>query len=208
MTKTAEPKAAQRPETPASGSILPGSPEATPSAGAPAVTKSKRFRFRIADGRHIEQYETGERKQTFDDIGNPIGRPLKVVTEKFYFTGDVIETDLNLHKMYDQPGLPPKFVPVEGPKTLDEIDADIARLQQLREEQIRGGPATQEGGPNIRPGDPGTIESVISNVSGFDSLKVMDEKELRKAAAEADVDLRGAKDRDEIIKRILASRQV
>lgn len=100
-------------------------------------------------------------------------------TRKVYKRGDRVTTPVDLEKKLNRPGYPPKFRRVDG----------VLPSQKL-------------GPPN--PGDPYPTQLPPPQTHGMDTLEAMTVEELRKYAAEEEIDLGPAKTKADILKAIKA----
>lgn len=164
----------------------------------PEVKKQYKYKFRLLVGTHkgqdtlIEQ-PNGEMVSKKDGQYYVAKNPKVAYTQVPGYTGDIIETDVDLHHMFDQPGAQPKFQDItlgDGtmPQTAESIDEQIARLQRQKEE------LANKNGSQSTHGDL--------------TLQSMTVEELRKMAAEEEIDLGKASKKEDIINIINSAMQL
>lgn len=145
-----------------------------------------KYKFRLLDGLHTEE-PTFER----DEKGAPIienGTPRILKEGRTFKKGDIIETDKNLHVIFDRIGNPPKFEEVHEDERIMTAQEKRQKAEALLKEA-----ADDELAAQLRKN---TMNDVL------DSMSVED---LRKHAASEEIDLGKAKSKDEILKVIKAA---
>ena len=109
------------------------------------ATARRMYRFRLMVGDHVEGLynEDGSKKM----VPEGADRKNQVWGSKKYTAGQIITTPVDLHKKFDQPGMPPKFMPVglynfdEGPDDVDEdngigAESMMAQLMQMPKPEL------------------------------------------------------------------------
>jgi hypothetical protein len=181
-----------------------------------AADGGSRFRFRLR-GKHIEQIVVGTR----EIVEHGEKRTEVITTDRTYNQGTIIETDEDLHAKYDQPGMPPKFEPLQNtdPSSVEGLDAEIARLLAKREALASGRapipvPSSAPSGFSSGPGPalpPGPVNPASrqaerdASVNYRGTLEAMSIEELKGLAATEEIDLKGASKKADIVNTILAA---
>jgi hypothetical protein len=164
----------------------------------------KRYRFRLLDGAHTEQVDTGNRDVHGDMI---------TITKR-YQRGDIIETDQNLHALHDQAdlmvqGFPGKFEDIttisdglpsgelafRPGETLQEYAVRVTALA------AKEGATAKDGTPVMHAAKAPTPTKPVR--TGAEAFKKMPVEELVSFAEQEEIDLKGASKKEDILRIIL-----
>jgi hypothetical protein len=171
--------------------------ETLPKDTKETVEEPKRYRFRVLDGSHCVQYDTGDK----DGTGTPVTRIRK------YRRGEVVETNDDLKAIFDQPGMPPKFeelrddvtgltgeMAIREGETLSEYANRLAQLvKTVGEEPMDETKAKAQ-----------TQAKTQNQQRGADAFRRMSKEELEDYAEDNEIDLKGAQAKEDMIRLLLA----
>ena len=148
--------------------------------------KMAKYRFRLLHGTHktepvFKLQQNGEMAKVGDGMTYVGKHPNIPYTMEAGYKGDIIETDLNLSAMFDQKGAIPKFQDITR-GDVGDVDTEESLLREIEERKAKL--ATMKGG---KP------------AFGTDTLDGMTVDELKKMAAEEEIDLGKAKTQPEIL---------
>lgn len=157
--------------------------------------KAYKYRFRLLVGTHRSEgtYRTTEHGEVIsnnDGLRYVAKNPHIPSTQVPGYIGDIIETDLDLKALFDRPGNIPKFEDIThgaamAAMTPESIDQQVAELLRKKAEMVNAQGSEKTHGDR-------TLES-------------MTVEELKKLAAEEEIDLGKATKKEDIIRIIQSS---